>query len=163
LWHLEQIINDFPYFPELHCLLSTSPNFNPPAVTTGVGPQGHKTVHYQAPAQVRRAISPVIDPYLLGLSFPPRSESPLGPSDTSNIVANDPAAVPPNEPFAPAVPVSMPSNMDDKEKLRGAFASPAKVPKASTFGSTQLDDAVHKARVLVKPLSENLKQVQKFT
>ena len=35
---IEQIIINFPYFPELHCLLSTCPNFNPPALTTGVGP-----------------------------------------------------------------------------------------------------------------------------
>lgn len=141
---IEQIIIDFPYFPELHRLLSTRPNFNPPALTTGVGPQGRKTVHYQAPAQVQRAVSPAIDPYLIGLTFPPRPRPPLGPSATSNTMATEPTTVPSSEPVA-----------QEKENPRAAFVTPARGPKSSAFGSTQLDDAVCKARASgsVKPLS----------
>jgi len=147
LCHAEQIIKDFPYFPEMHRLLSTRPNFNPPAVTTGVGPQGRKSVHYQAPTVVRRAISPVIDPALMGLTFPPQP-----PLVTVNATVNEPAAVAPYEPGTLAVPVTV-GEAGDKENTGAVFATPARVPKTSAFGSTKLDDAVRKARDLIKPLS----------
>ncbi|KAG6843541.1 hypothetical protein H0H93_000688, partial [Arthromyces matolae] len=44
-----EIKQEFEFFPRLHELLSTRPNVTPIAVTTGVGPYGRKTVHYQAP------------------------------------------------------------------------------------------------------------------
>lgn len=43
----EQITVEWPPFPRLHAILVTRPNVLPPAVMTGVGPQGHKTIHYQ--------------------------------------------------------------------------------------------------------------------
>lgn len=45
----EQIEDEFPFFPRLHAILAARPNVNPIAITTGVGPQGRKTVYYQAP------------------------------------------------------------------------------------------------------------------
>ena len=122
----------------MHRLFSSCPNFNPPAVTTGVGPQGRNTVHYQAPTEVQRAISPVIDPALIGLTAQP----PLAPTIVNKPVASDVLV-------ALAVPVAT----DDKENDRAAFTTPTRVPKSSAFGSTQLDDAVRKARGIMKPLS----------
>ncbi|KAG1866694.1 hypothetical protein F4604DRAFT_1927985 [Suillus subluteus] len=34
----DEIVLKFPYFPELHCMLSTRPNVTPIVITTGVGP-----------------------------------------------------------------------------------------------------------------------------
>ncbi|KAG1851383.1 hypothetical protein F4604DRAFT_1934057 [Suillus subluteus] len=47
----DEIVSKFPYFPELHCMLSTCPNVTPIVITTGVSPTGKKTVHYQAPSK----------------------------------------------------------------------------------------------------------------
>ncbi|KAG2137186.1 hypothetical protein BD769DRAFT_1664084 [Suillus cothurnatus] len=47
----DEIILKFAYFPELHHMLSTCPNITPIVITTGVGPTGKKTVHYQAPSE----------------------------------------------------------------------------------------------------------------
>ncbi|KAG1717777.1 hypothetical protein EDB19DRAFT_1839214 [Suillus lakei] len=44
----DEIVSKFPYFPELHHMLSTHPNVTPIVITTGVSPAGRKTVHYQA-------------------------------------------------------------------------------------------------------------------
>lgn len=44
------IVQRFPFFPRLHALFSARPNVNPPAITTGVGPNGRSTVYYQAPS-----------------------------------------------------------------------------------------------------------------
>jgi len=101
--HAEQIVRDFSYFPEMHHLFSTHPNFNPPAVTTGVGPQGRKTIHFQAPTDFQCVISSVIDPSLIGLTYPQR---PLASSDTFNATENEPAVVPSYEPVILADPVA---------------------------------------------------------
>jgi hypothetical protein len=79
---------DFPYFPELHRLFSTRPNITPIAVTTGVGPDGHRTTHYQAPDNIGEGLwpEPVIDPELLALEapvpppVPPQAQPVLGSS-----------------------------------------------------------------------------------
>ncbi|KAJ7494069.1 hypothetical protein FB451DRAFT_450903 [Mycena latifolia] len=47
LW--EEITQKFPYFPEMHKFLAARSNITPPAVTTGVGPNGRRIVHLQAP------------------------------------------------------------------------------------------------------------------
>ena len=95
------------------------------------------TVHYQAPTEVQ-VISPVIDPALIGLTAQP----PLASTIVNEPVASD-------VPVALAVPVAT----DDKENDRAAFTTPARVPKSSNFGSTQLDDAIRKAHGIMKPLS----------
>ncbi|KAJ3964477.1 hypothetical protein EV361DRAFT_1037887 [Lentinula raphanica] len=59
LW--ASIVKKFPFFPRLHSLLVGRPNIEPPAITTGFGPQGMATVFYQ----------PQSLPY----------RSPLGPAD----------------------------------------------------------------------------------
>ncbi|KAG1860201.1 hypothetical protein DFJ58DRAFT_874981 [Suillus subalutaceus] len=46
----DEIIQKFPFFPVLHRILLSRPNVTPIAVTTGVGPRGKKTLHYQAPS-----------------------------------------------------------------------------------------------------------------
>ena len=43
----DQIIREFPFFPELHTIFVARPNVTPIAVTTGVGPHGKKTLHMQ--------------------------------------------------------------------------------------------------------------------
>lgn len=46
---LADIERQFPFFPRLHAIIGCRPNHIPPAITTGVGPHGRRTVHYQAP------------------------------------------------------------------------------------------------------------------
>ena len=144
--HAEQIVGDFSYFPEMHHIFSTRPNFNPPAVTTGVGPQGRKTVHFQALTDFQRAISPVIDPSLIGLTYTQHS---LASSDIFNATENEPAVVPSYEPVTLADPVAA----SEKENGEVALTTPARVPKTFAFGFTKLDDAVRKAHDSIKPLS----------
>ncbi|KAF8152896.1 hypothetical protein B0H34DRAFT_800175 [Crassisporium funariophilum] len=151
----EQIINDFLYFPELHHLLATRPNFNPPAVTTGVGPEGHKTVHYQAPGGVQRAATPVIDPALVGLAYHP---APLRVLTTANVPAVGDNCVGVQAPIlviAPAVDVVAVAAHDanNKENPRAAVKTPGPAPKASIVGSEKLDNAVGKVCGTIKPLS----------
>ncbi|KAG2059111.1 hypothetical protein BDR06DRAFT_875116, partial [Suillus hirtellus] len=47
---VDEIVQKFLFFPILHCILSSHPNITPIAITTGVGPHGKKTLHYQAPS-----------------------------------------------------------------------------------------------------------------
>ncbi|KAG6904569.1 hypothetical protein DXG01_009009 [Tephrocybe rancida] len=58
----DEINKDFPFFPNLHRFLSTRPNVTPIAVTTGVGPSGGKTVHYQAPEGYDEPSQPTFKP-----------------------------------------------------------------------------------------------------
>ena len=46
---IEEICKSFPFFPNLHRLLSSKPNMRPPAITTGVGPRGRQVVHLRPP------------------------------------------------------------------------------------------------------------------
>jgi hypothetical protein len=83
----KQIEKDFEYFPDLWKIWSTKPNLVPICATTGVGPQGQKTVliQSQAPSSERQALGASsdgnqevglrrtvsdsqIDPVLLGMS-----------------------------------------------------------------------------------------------
>lgn len=48
---VDEIVSKFVYFPELHRMLSSRPNVTPIVITTGVGPAGRKTVHYQDPSE----------------------------------------------------------------------------------------------------------------
>ena len=43
----DQILKEFPFFSELHRIFVARPNVTPIAVTTGVGPNGKKTLHLQ--------------------------------------------------------------------------------------------------------------------
>ncbi|KIK34680.1 hypothetical protein CY34DRAFT_17552 [Suillus luteus UH-Slu-Lm8-n1] len=47
----DEIVSKFPFFLDLHRMLSTHPNVTPIVITTGVGPAGKKTLHYQAPSE----------------------------------------------------------------------------------------------------------------
>jgi hypothetical protein len=141
MYKLDKIIKDFPYFPELHRLFSTRPNITLIAVTTGVGPDGYRTIHYQAPANVGDFVrpEPVIDPQLLALEapVPPLAQPILGASNHINL---PPLVQPP--------PSTTPGGA---ENVIG-FKTPAKAPKASTFGSEKLDSAVAKARGNIKTI-----------
>jgi len=130
----------------MHHLFSTRPNFNPPAVTTGVGPQGRKTVHYQAPTESQHATSPAIDPSLIGLTFLPLTRPPLSSSNTFNSTVNKSTTT-------PADLAATGDLFGDAEAVVATSARVPKRPKTSSFGSTKLDDAVRKARDLIKPHS----------
>ncbi|KAL4070612.1 hypothetical protein J3A83DRAFT_4526360 [Scleroderma citrinum] len=43
----DDIVSQFPFFPDLHHIWATKPNKNPIAVTTGVGPSGRRTLIMQ--------------------------------------------------------------------------------------------------------------------
>ena len=129
---LDKITKDFPFFPELHRLFSTRPNITPIAVTTAIGPDGPRTIHYQAPDNVGGGPrpEPVIDPQLLALEAP----------------------VPPQLETQPAQPIlgnsnhiNLPPTAQRAENAMG-HKTPARAPKTSNFGSEKLDSAVSKAR-----------------
>ena len=139
---LDKITKDFPFFPELHRLFSTRPNITPIAVTTGVGPHGHRIIHYQAPDEVGELVrpEPVIDPQLLALEVPapPLAQPILGASNHVNL---PPSTQPP--------PLATPGGAENVM----VFKTPARAPKASIFGLEKLDSAVTKARESIKTVS----------
>jgi hypothetical protein len=47
---IEKIKNDSPFFPDLHWIFAACPNVTPIIVTTGVGPQGKRTLYMQSPS-----------------------------------------------------------------------------------------------------------------
>ncbi|KIK00664.1 hypothetical protein K443DRAFT_132596 [Laccaria amethystina LaAM-08-1] len=62
----EEIEEDFPFFPTLHCIWASHPNVTPIVITTALGPQGSKTVWYQPPNNNNSADdNSNIDPWLL--------------------------------------------------------------------------------------------------
>lgn len=71
----EDITRRFAYFPVLHKFLGARSNIVPPVLTTGVGPQGRKVVHLQAPTH-----SLAIDPALQT----PRRDRSTSPDDPSS-------------------------------------------------------------------------------
>ncbi|KAJ7129130.1 hypothetical protein C8R46DRAFT_1143499 [Mycena filopes] len=77
LW--EQIKKDFVFFPRLHALLAAQSNIVPPMIATGVGPEGRKVVHLQAPATTKTEYNPHIDPALQSTPHRSRSASPSSP------------------------------------------------------------------------------------
>ena len=82
---IEQIKKDFCYFPELHQLWATCPNVNPPAITTGVGPQGRSTLYIQPLDNSN------IDP---ALQDPPVNFSHSFSTNTTNTVPQAPLPAP---------------------------------------------------------------------
>lgn len=107
----DEIKKKFQFFPRLHCLCSARPNAIPPAVQTGVGPEGVKRYYLQPPSSpVENAADSypigkvgdlnaslpveVIDPQLCNLSS--GSQTPL----VSNRNANTHAALLPPYPNA---------------------------------------------------------------
>lgn len=57
---IEAIEKSFPFFPRLHMIFASRPNVTPIAITTGLGPQGSKTVWYQPPDDEDVHIDPVL-------------------------------------------------------------------------------------------------------
>ncbi|KAI0687306.1 hypothetical protein C8Q76DRAFT_635374 [Earliella scabrosa] len=121
-----------PFFPRLHCLLCTRPNVIPIAVTTGVGPQGASTIHYQiqppltAPAPLQRTISDsLIDPALRNVDVNQVTATPARATQVVN--AQDPAT--------PATVT--PSSTENAQRLATAMAKARGtiklVPKKRTF------------------------------
>jgi hypothetical protein len=51
---IEQIVEDFEFFPALHAIMATRPNVTPICVTTGVGPHGSETLLIQEPSDNER-------------------------------------------------------------------------------------------------------------
>ncbi|PPR07899.1 hypothetical protein CVT24_002830 [Panaeolus cyanescens] len=130
LW--EDIVRQYPYFPALHRLLSSRPNQNPPAITTGVGPHGHRTVYYQAPEGYVGAGQVVddsaIDPVLLAQSHDASQSPPSAASQT--------------EDAPPSTSASQASQ-----------APSSTVSDVGVYGSSKLNDAVKKAHATIKPIS----------
>ncbi|GBE86471.1 hypothetical protein SCP_0903500 [Sparassis crispa] len=60
----DKIEKEFKVFPYLHALLATQLNVNPAAITTGIRPNGFKTVYYQRP-EGDGIPDKLIDPVLL--------------------------------------------------------------------------------------------------
>jgi hypothetical protein len=118
----------------------THPNLNPVAITSGVGLNGHETMHFQSSAANQPSVpDSVIDPALLAISNTP--QIPLAP------VLHNPAAGQENSNPQPASTSAQPSSLQSL-----TMQTPKQGPKPSTFGSTKLDTAITKANI--KPVSK---------
>ncbi len=60
------------FFPQMHCLLCKCPNVVPPAVMTGVGPQGASTLYYQALPSAALTTSSTQHPVVSDTSIDPQ-------------------------------------------------------------------------------------------
>ncbi|KIJ10966.1 hypothetical protein PAXINDRAFT_85269, partial [Paxillus involutus ATCC 200175] len=58
----DNIIFQFPFFPDLHCIWATKPNKNSIVVTTGVGPSGKRTLIMQPLTVMSRDIPTLFNP-----------------------------------------------------------------------------------------------------
>ncbi|KAG1902386.1 uncharacterized protein F5891DRAFT_978702 [Suillus fuscotomentosus] len=143
-----EIVEQFQFFPVLHRILSSRPNVTPIAITTGVGPQGRKTMHYQPPSDdegpefvpeqlsqiqslhtalqneaAHRGISP---------SFESSFDAIVDPSDYSQPLCD----VDDKENDPPASSQSTPTSMTNLNKARQHIS---KVPKKRTLDETLID------------------------
>ena len=57
---VEQLTEQWEFFPNCHQIWATHPNINPPAVTTGVGLNGHKVTWMQPPVIEDEYIDPIL-------------------------------------------------------------------------------------------------------
>ncbi|KLO03788.1 hypothetical protein SCHPADRAFT_766720 [Schizopora paradoxa] len=125
---------EFPAFKRLHKLLCTRPNVVPPAVTTGVGPGGRKTNHYQATEEHLQQSNQdtqllmddsMIDPQLLPT---PGIQQPIATPPAEELTASiTPVDVHPS--FAtmmmsPSPSPSRPSFNEDRQQLPAGHAAP---------------------------------------
>lgn len=95
---LDDIVQKCPYFPVLHRIFCAWPNLTPPAITTGVGPNGRHTVYLPPPC--RRSYSPdiPIDPALTSQTptfSQPFHDSPDSPWVDSPSLSQDLDLLPP--------------------------------------------------------------------
>lgn len=159
----DEIQNEFTFFSTLHRFLSTCPNVTPIAVTTGVGPLGQKIVHYQPPDGHETGPQPDmvdmhIDPALrnTGLEFNsiqlPPSQGVHGDNPDKE---NMPPPLPSSAPLSSVPPPSStPQSSSTPQPSSAPPQTPARGPKASTFGPAQLDAAIAKASSSIKPVRQ---------
>ncbi|KAJ3546402.1 hypothetical protein NMY22_g2071 [Coprinellus aureogranulatus] len=128
LW--ESINKRWPFFATMHSYMCTRPSAVPPAITTGVGPQGRSVLHLQQshgipPSSTNTEIP--IDPALLALEPPaPVAETGKDPAMATPGEAADTPATP--KPQAPPPPAP------EKENTKpAATESVRRGPKPSTF------------------------------
>jgi len=150
---LDDIVSQFPFFPELHRIWATKPNKNPIAVTTGVGPLGKKTWIMQ-PLSSSRA-DEVIKGDAVGLTDLQCQEiqtlqdalnlaqQSFSPEDLSfekeNVAPLSTQSKP--DPFTPSCTVPRSSTMSQKTLMK-AKERIQKVPKKQTIEDTLMD--IHK-------------------
>jgi len=150
---LDDIVSQFPFFPELHQIWATKPNKNPIAVTTGVGPLGKRTWIMQ-PLSSSRA-DKVIKGDAVGLTDLQCQEiqtlqdalnlaqQSFSPEDLSfekeNVAPLSTQSKP--DPFTPSCTVPRSSTMSQKTLMK-AKERIQKVPKKQTIEDTLMD--IHK-------------------
>lgn len=89
----------------------------------------------------------------MGLTYPPHSLAPLGAFDASNMpdMAIECEVVEPTAPVTIAMAIAAvpaataPCGVEDKENFSMVSKTLSRAPKASSFSSAKLDDAVKKA------------------
>ncbi|KAJ7113279.1 hypothetical protein C8R43DRAFT_961647 [Mycena crocata] len=150
LW--DEIMNDFPFFATFHRLVSTRPNVNPPVIITGVGPNGRRITHMQAPSTASYGPFPdhLIDPALPGPAAtsppPPPPQTPRSVRSASLISWE---ATPQKSHHSPRSP--RPLRASDKENLRPATEKKVKV-KVKAESSPNLSQAIIAARASVNKI-----------
>ncbi|KIK74053.1 hypothetical protein PAXRUDRAFT_20262 [Paxillus rubicundulus Ve08.2h10] len=156
----DEIVEAFPFFPALHHIFSARPNVTPIAITTGVGPHGKKTVHFQAPSDDESnppAFMPEQHSQMLSLhqvleaerahhqvspSFKPAYDGgspPWHDWDKENIPSSQPHPTPPLSQSA-ATPAKHPSKLSSiTESVEKAKECISKLPKKHSFKDTLMD------------------------
>lgn len=87
---VDEICKSFPFFPNLHRLLSSKPNMRPPAITTGVGPRGRQVVHLRPP---KRPLDSVVSTQ--DSAFDPDVIDPTLRADSAFTQSDTPSSSPP--------------------------------------------------------------------
>ena len=95
IYHIAgEIHKGFPWFGELHRILSSRPNIIPPAIVTGIGPAGRETIYNNPPPPSQRS-NPNINPalYTLGHDGPAHTPPPSQPHTSAHSQQSVPSQV----------------------------------------------------------------------
>lgn len=139
----------FPFFPRLHRLYCARPNSTPPAITTGVGPEGRSVVYLQPPHGFKNDTKDSADTEVPS-SMPQNSV--FAPSQSSmhssspsplhsrnlNLIANIATTLPPLSPFnSPSFSADSSSDSFSSSQTPFSPSNPNLGPTFSHFNASQ--------------------------
>jgi len=138
---VDQILDEFPFFARLHYMHSSRPNTIPPAVTTGVGPEGLQVVHFKAPISkpAHTITDDQIDPRLW-VTLSSQASLPLIPAVT--ISPSEPASTVGKENIPPSSATQQgpkASSFKLAEMVETARANIKKIPAKRSFEEMMVD------------------------
>ena len=151
----DEIVQECSYFPRLHRIYAARPCINPPALTTGVGPQGCRIVYHQPVDDSN------IDPVLRNLTPGANTVRLFGDNLTNTTPSRVPSPSPPPGSQAlsppPATPVAL-------SRSSGVLATGSRRgPKPSLLSENMMQAARDSIKLVPKKRSfeEGILELQK--